>query len=76
MNILITGITSIHGWPVFLRLKQKYGDLVHGICPLKMSHYFRDDRNIHFCDLEDLSGMKTIFKDTSPSSDSTRRGRL
>ncbi|MBF0253148.1 MAG: sugar nucleotide-binding protein [Candidatus Omnitrophica bacterium] len=67
-NIIITGITSIHGWPIFLKLRQKYGDLVHGICPLKMSDYFQDTANIHYCDIEDFSSLKNIFDQVKPGS--------
>ena len=67
-NIIITGITSIHGWPIFLELREKYGERAHGICPPKMAHFFHNDTNIHFCDLEDHSGMKTIFYSVKPDA--------
>lgn len=67
-NILITGITSIHGWPIFSLFRERYGDRVYGVCSGKMSSFFKKDEQVFFCDIEDYNGMKRIFKEVNPDS--------
>ena len=67
-NILITGITSIHGWPIFSLFRQRYGNRVYGVCSDKMSSFFEKDKHVFFCDIEDYNGMKNIFKKVCPEA--------
>jgi len=67
-HILITGITSIHGWPIFSAFKEKYGDRVYGVSPDNMSHFFKNDKKIFFCNMEKFSKMKKIFDKVKPKA--------
>ena len=67
-KILITGITSIHGWPIFLAFRKEYGDRVYGVSPENMREYFNDEKRIFFCNMEDFSGIKDIFEEVDPGS--------
>ena len=67
-HILITGITSIHGWPIFSRFKEKYGECVHGVAPDNMSHFFKNDKKVFFCNMERLSEMGEIFDKVKPGA--------
>jgi len=67
-RILITGITSIHGWPIFSAFREKYGERVYGVSPDNMSHYFKDDKKVFFCNMEKLSKMRKIFDKVKPKA--------
>jgi len=67
-HILITGITSIHGWPIFSRFREKYGERVYGVAPDNMSHFFKDDKKVFFCNMEKLSKMGKIFDKVKPKA--------
>lgn len=67
-NIIITGITSIHGWPIFSLFRERLGEKVFGVCPPKMSEYFTGDERIYSCNIEDTSGMKSVFDEVMPSA--------
>jgi len=67
-NILITGITSIHGWPIFSFFREKYRDNVYAVCPLKMSEYFEKDEKVFYCDIENYSGLEEIFNTVRPDA--------
>ncbi|MFC1576493.1 sugar nucleotide-binding protein [Candidatus Omnitrophota bacterium] len=67
-RILITGITSIHGWPIFSRFREKYGERVYGVSPDNMSHFFKNDKKVFFCNMEKLSQMGEIFDKVKPKA--------
>ena len=67
-HILITGITSIHGWPIFSAFREKYGERVYGVAPDNMSHFFKDDKKVFFCNMEKLSEMGEIFDKVKPGA--------
>jgi dTDP-4-dehydrorhamnose reductase len=65
-RILITGITSIHGWPIYKKLKSRYGaGHLLGIRPPDM--LIPDDENatsICMTDLDRLQEIKSTFRPT------------
>ncbi|MFC1589900.1 SDR family oxidoreductase [Candidatus Omnitrophota bacterium] len=67
-NILITGVTSIHGWPIFSCFREKYGFRVHGVCPHKTADHFTGDEKVWCGDVENFSEMETIFKKVRPEA--------
>lgn len=67
-NILITGITSIHGWPIFRAFREKYGPRVYGVSPDNMSHFFKSGKRVFFCNTEKLSKMEKIFNKVKPQA--------
>ena len=67
-HILITGITSIHGWPIFSLFRKKYKDRVYGVAPDNMSHFFKNDKKVFFCNMEKLSKMRKIFDKVKPKA--------
>ena len=67
-HILITGITSIHGWPIFSAFREKYGRRVYGVAPDNMSHFFKSDKRVFFCNMENFSGMGKVFDKIKPGS--------
>ena len=67
-HILITGITSIHGWPIFSALREKYGNRVYGIAPENMSHFFKNDKKVFFCGIENLTEIENIFNKVNPKA--------
>ena len=68
MRILITGITSIHGWPIFSRFREKYGDRVYGVSNDNTSHFFKNDDKVFYCNMEKLSRMGEIFDEVRPKA--------
>ncbi len=62
----MTGISSIHGWPLVQQFLNFYGDLVYGVCPIKMHHYFKDNKNVFSCNLEDFDALQRIFELSNP----------
>ena len=67
-NILITGITSIHGWPIFTAFREKYGERVYGVAPDIKSRFFKKDKKVFFCTMEKLSKVKEIFDKVRPKA--------
>ena len=67
-NILITGITSIHGWPIFSAFRKKYKERVYGVAPDNMSHFFKNDKKVFFCKMQKLSKMEKIFDKVKPKA--------
>jgi len=67
-NILITGITSIHGWPIFSYFQKKLKARVFGICPHKMKRYFKHQENVFFADVENLAELKNVFTKVQPKT--------
>jgi dTDP-4-dehydrorhamnose reductase len=67
-RILITGITSIHGWPIYIAFREKYGDRVYGIAPDNMASFFEGDKNVYFCNMERFAGIREIFQEVDPAS--------
>lgn len=67
-NILITGITSIHGWPIFSAFREKYGERVYGVGPGINSPFFKNDKKVFFCTMDNLSKMKEIFHKVRPKA--------
>ena len=67
-NILITGITSIHGWPIFSAFRKKYKERVYGVAPDNMSHFFKNDKKVFFCKMQKLSKMEKIFDEVKPKA--------
>jgi len=67
-NILITGITSIHGWPIYSAFKERYSERVYGISPDNMSRFFKGDENVFFCNMEKLSEIEEIFSEVRPKA--------
>jgi len=65
-NILITGITSIHGWPIFSAFREKYGERVYGIAPDITSRFFKNDKKVFFCTMEKFSRVREIFNKVRP----------
>jgi dTDP-4-dehydrorhamnose reductase len=65
-RILITGITSIHGWPIYKKLKSLYGSgHLIGIRPPEM--LIPDDENttsLCMTDLDRLQEIKSTFRPT------------
>ncbi|MFH1479137.1 MAG: sugar nucleotide-binding protein [Candidatus Omnitrophota bacterium] len=67
-NILITGITSIHGWPIYLKFKERYGKAVYGISTESMSRFFKGDKNVFSNNMEKLSAVEEIFNKVQPKA--------
>lgn len=62
----MTGITSIHGWPVFQRLCKEHTADVFGTYPHKMASFFRDQANTFACNIEEPDAFEKILKLTNP----------
>ncbi|MFC1621378.1 sugar nucleotide-binding protein [Candidatus Omnitrophota bacterium] len=67
-NILITGITSIHGWPIFSAFREKYGERVYGVAPGIKSTCFKNDKKVFFCTMDNFSKMRKIFDRVNPKA--------
>ncbi len=67
-NILITGITSIHGWPIFSLFREKYGERVYGVAPDNMFRFFENDKKVFFCNMDRLSAIGDIFDKVKPKA--------
>lgn len=65
-TILITGITSMHGWPVYELFRAKHAGPVYGVYPRKMKKYFTHHVNVFSCDIEDTQKLTSIFNDVHP----------
>ena len=67
-NILITGVTSIHGWPIFSAFREKYGERVYGVAPDIKSRFFKNDKKVFFCTMDNFSKVKEIFDKVRPKA--------
>ncbi len=67
-NILITGITSIHGWPIFSAFREKYGERVYGVAPGIKLPFFKNDKKVFFCTMDNFSKMRKIFDKVKPKA--------
>ncbi|MFC2140435.1 SDR family oxidoreductase [Candidatus Auribacterota bacterium] len=66
MRVLITGITSIHGWPIFKKLKTMLPqESLFGIRPPKMS--LPDDENVISLCITDKASLLKIKKTFKPT---------
>lgn len=66
MRILVTGITSIHGWPIFLEVEQYFKDAaVLGVAPPKMK-MLKADNILHSC-ISDRAFFERIKNDFNPT---------
>ncbi len=66
MTILITGITSIHGWPIYTYFKKCLGSAVFGTYPSKMKKHFTDTAQVFPCNIEDEKEVIKIFNTVNP----------
>ena len=65
-RILLTGITSIHGWPVFKKFQQEFDpDHLFGIRPPKMR--VPENRNVTSCCITDAESLTAIKKEFQPT---------
>ena len=67
-NILITGVTSIHGWPIFSAFREKYKERVYGVAPGIKSRCFKNDKKVFFCTMDNFSKVKEIFDNVRPKA--------
>jgi dTDP-4-dehydrorhamnose reductase len=64
----MTGITSLHGWPLYQALTQHLGVVrVFGICPPKTNLSLFPDGNVVPCCVNDRGGLKRIFDRFAPT---------
>lgn len=65
-RILVTGVTSIHGWPIFAKLQELLpAKQLFGIRPPKMN--IPDIDNVLSCCITDKTNLEIIKKDFNPS---------
>jgi len=67
-RVLITGVTSLHGWPLYKALTQQLGTQhVLGICPPKTKTRQFPAGNIHPCCINDVAGLTAVFEQFRPT---------
>jgi dTDP-4-dehydrorhamnose reductase len=67
-RVLITGITSLHGWPLYNALTQGLGAAqVFGICPPKTKRAQLPAVNVAPCCVNDRDGLQRIFDQFEPT---------
>ena len=67
-RILITGVTSLHGWPLYKALTRRLGaQHVLGICPPKTRRALFPDKNVVLCCVNDLDRLQTTFTHFQPT---------
>lgn len=67
-RVLITGITSLHAWPLYNALTQQLGVArVFGICPPKTSLARFTAGNVTPCCVNDRDALKRIFDQFEPT---------
>ncbi len=66
MKIIITGISSMHGWPLFQLLEQSYPGQVIGIVPPKSACYFSASY-VYPCSMSDPDTFCKILEDIDPT---------
>lgn len=64
-NILITGITSIHGWPIFSYFNESHPENVWGIKNTFAKKPVAE--NVYSANMEDENALKKIFEQVKPS---------
>ncbi len=67
-RVLITGVTSLHGWPLYKTLTQQLGSKhVLGICPPKTKIAHFPAGNARPCCVNDIPGLTTAFEQFRPT---------
>ncbi len=67
-RMLITGVTSLHGWPLFKALTRRLGaQQVLGICPPKTKRSQLDCENAIPCCVNDAEHLQAIFRQFKPT---------
>ncbi|PON11656.1 hypothetical protein C2W62_43665 [Candidatus Entotheonella serta] len=67
-RVLITGVTSLHGWPLYKTLTQQLGpQQVLGICPPKTKMGQFPAGNARPCCINDTAGLTTAFEAFRPT---------
>jgi dTDP-4-dehydrorhamnose reductase len=67
-RVLITGVTSLHGWPLYKALTRQLGPKhVLGICPPKTNMAQFPEGNAHPCCINDIAGLTTVFEQFRPT---------
>ena len=67
-RILITGVTSLHGWPLYQALTQQIGAAsVIGICPPKTQLSLFADSNVIPCCINEIEDLTEIFTRFQPT---------
>ena len=61
-RVLITGVTSLHGWPLYKTLSEQLGpEQVLGICPPKTKMAQFPLGNVRPCCINDIAGLTEAF---------------
>ncbi len=67
-RVLMTGITSLHGWPLYKALTKQMGPKhIVGICPPKTKSSLFSDHNIVPCCMNDFAYLEDIFHQFKPT---------
>lgn len=67
-RVFITGVTSLHGWPLYRTLTQRLGATqVFGICPPKTNVSLFPDGNVTPCCVNDRDGLQRAFEQFEPT---------
>jgi dTDP-4-dehydrorhamnose reductase len=67
-RVLITGVTSLHGWPLYKALTHRLGSKhVLGICPPKTKTGQFPAGNVRPCCINDMAGLTTLFEQFRPT---------
>ncbi len=67
-RVLITGTTSLHGWPLYSALTQQLGAAqVFGVCPPKTKPALFPADNVASCCVNDRDGLRRIFDQFEPT---------
>ncbi len=67
-RVLITGVTSLHGWPLYKALSQQFGaSQVLGICPPKTKMAQFPLGNAIPCCINDVEGLSAAFAQFRPT---------
>ncbi|MDH3600204.1 MAG: sugar nucleotide-binding protein, partial [Candidatus Tectomicrobia bacterium] len=67
-RVLITGVTSLHGWPLYKALTQQMGaESVLGICPPKTKLSLFSDENVIPCCINEVEELDAIFTRFQPT---------
>ena len=67
-RVLMTGVTSLHGWPLYKVLTQRLGTAnVLGICPPKTKMALFPQGNARPCCVNDRAGLSAAFEQFRPT---------
>ncbi|WP_089937825.1 SDR family oxidoreductase [Candidatus Entotheonella palauensis] len=67
-RVLITGVTSLHGWPLYKALTRQLGpQSVLGICPPKTKTAQFPEGNALPCCINDVTGLTAAFEQFRPT---------